>query len=125
MLTIRSSVSSASASRSPFGVESTGLPATVKSARMRPSPGVRISSAMHEAGSSPNTSPRPLTRAAQRWTCVPRPRPGSPAVFDDPLTGVVNIAPPGRSRSPIRTLITSISQLASVPNACVVVPIRP
>ena len=119
-------MSSASASRSPFGVDSTGLPATVNSARIWPSPGVSISSARHAAGSSPNTSPRPRTRdgPAVRRRCRGR-GPGAPVVFDEPAAGVVNIAPPGRSRLPVSTLMTSTSQLASVPNACVVVPIRP
>ena len=42
---MKSSVPSASSSRRPFGVESTGLPAIVTSARIWPSPGVSISSA--------------------------------------------------------------------------------
>jgi len=35
-----------------------------------------------------------------------------------------NMTPPGRSRLPVRALRTSTSQLASVPNSCVVVPMR-
>ena len=55
---------------------------------------------------------------------TPRPRPGSPLVFDEPAAGFVNIAPPGRSRLPVSTLSTSTSQLAVVPKRCVVVPMR-
>ena len=42
-----------------------------------------------------------------------------------PAAGVVNMTPPGRSRFPVSTFSTSTSQLAAVPNACSVVPIRP
>ena len=50
---MKSSRASASARRAPFGVESTGLPATVTSARIWPSPGVSISSSSVTTGSSP------------------------------------------------------------------------
>src|SRR3954465_3386156 len=57
---------SASGSRSPPGVDSTGLPATVTRARTCPSPGVTISSTSVVAGSSPRTSGSPRTRLGQR-----------------------------------------------------------
>ena len=59
-LIMQSSPASASSSRSPPGVDSTGLPATVNSARIWPSPGVAISSARHDTG----TWPEHLGRAA-------------------------------------------------------------
>jgi hypothetical protein len=124
-LTMSSRRSSAAARRSEFGVLAAGLPAKVSSARTCPSPGVSISSARHATGSSPNTSPSPRTRLCQRPKAAPRPRPGAPAVFDDPVAVRGNIAPPGRSRLPVRTLRTSTSQLAIVPKRCVVVPMRP
>ena len=108
-----------------MGVLSAGLPATVTSARICPSPGVSISSARHATGSSPNTSFAPRTRLCQRPIEWPRPRPGSPLVFEAPAAARVNIAPPGRSRLPVRALTTSTSRLAVVPNRVVVVPIRP
>ena len=64
-------------------------------------------------------------RLRQRPNRVPRPRPGSPLVFEAPAAARGNITPPGRSRLPVSTLTTSISQLATVPKDCVVVPIRP
>jgi hypothetical protein len=42
----------------------------------------------------------------------------------DQAAGLGNIAPPGVSKWPIKMLITSTSQLASVPNSCVQVPMR-
>ncbi len=95
------------------------------SARTWPAPGVWISSASTEAGSSPKTSSSPRTREAKRPVRTPRPRPGSPLVFGEPAAGSGNIAPPGRSRLPVRTLSTSTSHEAVVPKAVVVVPIRP
>ena len=56
---------------------------------------------------------------------TPRPTPGVPRVLAAPAAALVNMAPPGRSRLPVSTLTTSISQLVSVPKACVVVPMRP
>ena len=56
---MNSSCSSALPSRSLFGVETTGLPQTVISARTWPSPGVSISSARHATGSSPKISGEP------------------------------------------------------------------
>ena len=124
-LTMKSRRSSAAARRSELGVLTAGLPASVISARTWPSPGVSISSARQAAGSSPKISPMPRTRLCQRPNAAPRPRPGSPAVFDEPIAVRGNIAPPGRSRFPVRTLRTSTSQLAVVPKRCVVVPMRP
>ena len=122
---MKSRSSSAAARRSLLGVETTGLPATVISARTWPSPGVSISSARQATGSSPKTSPSPRTRDAQRPKRAPRPRPGSPLEFCRPVEGSGNIAPPARSRLPVTTLSTSISHDAVVPKACVVVPMRP
>ena len=122
---MKSSDSSARSRRSDCGVETTGLPATVTSARTCPSPGVSISSARHTTGSSPNASGRPRTRLFQRPSFTPLPTPGLPEVFRCAPAARVNIAPPSRSRLPVSTLTTSTSQLASVPNSCVQVPIRP
>ena len=47
---IASSIGNTSSSLSPPGVDNTGLPATVISALSCPSPGVAISSAMHDTG---------------------------------------------------------------------------
>ncbi len=91
---------------------------------MRPSPGVVISSARQETGSSPNASGSSRTREPQRPILKPRPLPGDPAEFVWPAAASGNITPPGLSRLPVIALITSTSQLASVPNSCVVVPIR-
>ena len=80
----------------------TGLPATVTSARTWPSPGVSISSASVTTGSSPKTSGRPRTRLCQRPKRTPAPVPGVPdACSRCPPAGVVNIAPPSRSRLPV------------------------
>ena len=56
-----------------------GCRASVIIARIWPSPGVSISSAMHAAGSSPKTSGAPRTRLVQRPKRAPRPLP-SPAL---------------------------------------------
>jgi hypothetical protein len=124
-LTMNSSDSSAASRRPAFGVDTTGLPAIVMSARTCPSPGVSISSASVATGSSPRISPSPRTRDCQRPKDTPRPRPDSPRVFAPPVAGLVNIAPPGRSRLPVIALSTSTSHDAVVPNDCVVVPMRP
>ena len=50
---------------------------------------------------------------------MPRPVPGVPRVLAGPAAGLANMAPPGRSRLPVRMLSTSTSQLASVPKAWV------
>src|SRR3954463_3367054 len=52
--------------RAEFGAERAGLPDTVKSARICPSPGVSISSARQATGSSPKLSGRPRTRPRRR-----------------------------------------------------------
>src|SRR6267378_1700501 len=118
-----SSPARARSRRAPLGVESTGLPANVTRARMRPFPGVSISSASAAAGSSPPNSGRPRTRLRQRskW-------PRSP-VLDASATrsaaGVANMNPPSRSRFPVTALSATISQAESPPNSCVQVPTRP
>ena len=122
---MHSSEASARVRRAPLGVESAGLPATVKSARIRPSPGVSISSAMQAEGSSPKASGSPRTRLFQRPRRTPLPRPGAPWVFAGPTAERANIAPPGRSRFPVSTFRTSTSQLAMLPNSWVQVPMRP
>ncbi len=61
----------------------------------------------------------------QRPVWKPLPFPGVPRVFAAPAAARVNIAPPGLSRFPVSTFTTSTSQLASVPNSWVQVPIRP
>ena len=63
---MNSSDDSARSTCAPFGVDSTGLPAMVSSARICPSPGSRMSSASVATGSSPPTSGRPRTRLFQR-----------------------------------------------------------
>ncbi len=123
--TMKSRPSSAASRRSAFGVDRAGLPATVISALIWPSPGVSISSAMQATGSSPNVSGSPRTRLFQRPIGMPRPLPGLPVAFLAPAAALVNIAPPGSSRLPVSRLSTSTSQEASVPNSCVQVPIRP
>ena len=62
---MKSSESNASPSRLPSGVDSTGLPAIVSTARIWPSPGVSISSRNVETGSSPAYSGMPRTRLFQ------------------------------------------------------------
>ncbi len=93
-------------------------------ARIRPGPSVSISSASAATGSSPNASASSRTRELQRPILKPRPRPGAPFALVWPAAASGNIAPPSLSRLPVIALITSTSQLASVPNCCVVVPIR-
>ncbi len=99
---MKSSVSTASTSAVESGVETSGLPAIVISARTWPSPGVEISSARQTTGSSPKTSGRPLTRLAQRPTVNPLPTGPRPAAFRCPAAASGNIAPPSRSRLPVR-----------------------
>ncbi len=122
---MKSSCSTASASRPELGVDTSGLPAWVISARIRPSPGVSISSASADTGSSPSASGSPRTRVCQRSMANPRPLPGLPVELRCPAAARVNMAPPSRSRLPVSTFSTSTSQLVRVPNDCVVVPIRP
>ena len=71
----------AASRRAEFGVDTTGFPATVISARTWPSPGVSISSARPATGSSPNDSGSPRTRLCQRPMLAPRPRPPAPDEF--------------------------------------------
>ncbi len=108
-----------------FGVERVGLPDSVNSARIWPGPSVSISSASTATGSSAKSSGSPRTRLVQRPKRWPRPEPGGPEVFRAPAAALVNIAPPSRSRFPVSALTTSTSQLVSVPNSCVQVPMRP
>ena len=112
----------AASRRALLGAERAGLPATVTSARTCPSPGTSISSASVATGSWPNTSGHPRTRLFQRPTKKPGP-PGRACLRRWAASG--NMAPPGRSRLPVTTLRTSTSQLVTVPNSTVQVPIRP
>ena len=72
---------------------------------------------------APRRAPR--TRTASGRARRPRRCRARPCVRAEPVAAFGNIAPPGRSRLPVSTLSTSTSQLASVPNVCVVVPMRP
>ncbi len=73
-------------------------------------------------GSSPLTSGWPATRLDQRPRANPLPGPaGAPA---GAVAESGKRAPPGRSRLPVRMFSTSTSQLASVPNSTVQLPIR-
>ena len=112
---MKSSPSSAFASRAPFGADRTGLLAIVISAFTWPAPGVSISSARQVIGSSPYTSGAPLTRLWWRPVTMPRPRPGVPAVLAAKAAACGNIAPPGSSRWPVRMFSTSISHEQVVP----------
>ena len=112
--------------RPAFGVLTAGLPANVNSARIWPSPG-RVD-LLGQAGDRAARREPPAGRArgcASGRAGSPCPCPGVPRVFAAPAAACVNIAPPGRSRLPVSTLSTSTSQLASVPNSWVQVPIRP
>ena len=120
---MKSSVASAASSRSLSGVDATGLPAIVISARTWPSPGVSISSARQTTGNSPKYSGNPRTRDARRPKRMPRPGAGGLELAAC-AAGFVNIAPPGLSRFPVSTLQTSTSHDARVPNSAVHVPIR-
>src|SRR5438552_3388245 len=71
-----------------------GLPASVIKALTCPWPGVSISSAKHDAGSSPKTSGSPRTRLFQRPKRTPRPLPGVPFVLRAPAAALGNMAPP-------------------------------
>jgi hypothetical protein len=76
---MKSSSCSARLKRSPLGADSTGLVATVISARTWPSPGVSISSARQVMGNSPITSGAPADAGvAKRPVLTPRPLPGLP-----------------------------------------------
>ena len=112
---MNSSESNAAARRGPFGAESTGLLATLTSARTCPGPGVSISSASTPIGSSPKTSGAPLTRLRCRPVATPRPDPAWPVLLWANAAAFGNIAPPGSSRWPVSTLSTSTSQEARLP----------
>ncbi|MNV72304.1 hypothetical protein D3C71_1653810 [compost metagenome] len=109
MLTMNSSPSSATSSWRPLGVDSTGLPATVTSARTCPSPGVSISSAKAATGSSPPYSGKPETRLCQALKWPPE------VVATRSTAGSVHNAPPSRSRLPVTRLISCTSQWQRVP----------
>ena len=83
-----------------------------------------ISSARQATGSSPYVSASPRTRLCQRPKRTPLPLPPAPEEFFWAAAARGNMAPPSRSRLPVSTLSTSTSQLASVPNSWVQVPIR-
>jgi hypothetical protein len=116
---------SAASSLEASGAEITGLPAIVISARMRPSPGVVISSARQDMGTWPKTSGAPRTRLRQRPNTKPSANSGDGSVARGHAIGLANIDPPGRSRLPVSTFSTSIAQEARVPNSWLHVPIRP
>ena len=121
-----SSESSARPSRCESGVESAGLPAIVSIALIWPSPGsldllrqAGDRKLAERLGQAPNPA---LTSAPARNRGRAR---AGPLELLWPAAASVNIAPPSRSRLPVSTLRTSTSQLASVPNSWVQVPIRP
>ena len=96
------------------------MPARVSRARTCPSPGVVISSASADTGSSPPKPGSPRTRLRLRES-PPGPRMPRPTMS---TAGVVNIVPPGRSRLPVTMLSTWVAHWASTPNCCVDAPIR-
>ncbi len=102
-----------------MGVDRTGFPAIVTMPRIWPSPGVSISSPSTATGNSPPNSGSPRTRECHRA--------GPPVLHGSTAStaGVVNIAPPARSRLPVNTFSTSRSQVDTAPNAWVEVPMRP
>ena len=118
---MKSSPSSASSSRAPSGVDSTGLPERVSIVRIWPGPGVVISSRSADTGSSPAVSGRPRTRDCQAsWW----PRPIRP-VPTASIAGEVNIAPPTESRLPVTMLSRLTAHWHTEPNSCVETPTRP
>ncbi len=118
---MKSSPASASSRRAPSGVDSTGLPERVSIALTWPSPGVSISSRSADTGSSPAVSGRPRTRErhAPWWPRPMMPRPTTS------MAGLVNIAPPSRSRLPVRMLSRLTAHWHTEPNSCVDTPTRP
>ncbi|MCY1361131.1 hypothetical protein D9M69_477880 [compost metagenome] len=102
-----------------MGVDRTGLPATVTSARTCPSPGVSISSARAATGNSPPYSGRPDTRLCQRLKCPPE------VAATRSTAGSVQSTPPTRSILPVTRLINWISHWQRLPNAWVETPMRP
>ena len=113
----------AASSRRAFGPLRAGLPASVTSARICPGPGVSISSARQANGSSPlnSGSPRTLLRYLPEVP-VCRKMAASPTKS---AAGVVNMAPPTRSRLPVITLRTVMSQQHRAPKGWVQTPRRP
>ena len=122
---MKSSEARALSRRPESGVEIAGFPAIVSIALIWPSPGCldllreagdrELSECLGQSADAARPAPRRK----------PRPRPGSPLELLWPAAASVNIAPPSRSRLPVRTLRTSTIQLARVPNSWVQVPIRP
>ena len=74
------------------GVDSTGLPATVISARIWPSPGVAISSARHDTGTWPSTSGAPRTRVPPAELGAPPSSPGIGCTVTDHAAARGNMA---------------------------------
>ena len=122
---MHSSSGSAASRRAESGTLMTGLPATVKSIAIWPSPGVAISSARKAAGTCPSTSGTPETRDFHR------PNRGAPSLAVDAIhaigqaIGLPHIRPPGRSNLPTTMFTTSTSHEASVPNSWLHSPMRP
>ena len=107
------------------GAEIAGFPATAIRPRIRPSPGVRISSARQLTGYWPSTSPMPRTREANRPNSHRSPVwSGGFMNIGEYTAGMGNNAPPGRSTAPSAVFSTNTSQVARVPNSCVHAPIR-
>ncbi len=87
--TMNSSAAQRALEARPPGVDSTGLPARVISARIWPAPAVSISSASAATGSSPPNSGLPRTRLRQR--AKPPSKPTSAESGSGSTAGVVNI----------------------------------
>ncbi|MNT47147.1 hypothetical protein D3C72_1838400 [compost metagenome] len=119
MLSMNSRPPRARSSCRPLGVDSTGLPATVTSARTCPSPSTSISSARAATGNSPPYSGSPETRLCQTLKCPPD------VLATRSTAGSVHRAPPTRSRLPVTRLINCTSQWHKVPKAWVETPMRP
>ncbi|MNE60564.1 hypothetical protein D3C80_1557160 [compost metagenome] len=116
---MNSKPSSACSNCRPLGVDNTGLPATVISARICPAPGVSISSARADTGSSPPYSGNADTRLCQRLKCPPD------VAATRSTAGSVHSTPPTRSRLPVARLINCTSHWHRVPKAWVETPMRP
>ena len=102
----------------PAGVDD-GLPAMHTSPRIWPSPGVVISSASTDTGSSPPNSGSPRTRVDQAQV------PAADQLLADHVDRRAGEhRPPGRSRLPVRMLIACAAHCATLPYACVDAPIR-
>jgi hypothetical protein len=120
-----SSEAIAASIRSELGLDTTGLPLIRIMPRYCPGPGVSISWESNAVGSSPNNSGALLTRVRNRPVRIGGPKRGVPWVLIDPLGGLGNIAPPTRSRLPVRVLSTSTIHDAIDPKRVVAVPMRP